>query len=126
MSTTHNIPTTINGETLVAGIVQPAGQGTVQVLHGIVDAPDMCRGTHNPARRFVFFTDARLDDGARGWGSGSYDLDWEDAVDRFQFFCRRMRDMGITVWQSDDMPAEFNPFGNDAEDAAFARRAAQG
>ena len=125
MSTILNIPTTINGQTLLAGIVQPAGFGTVQVLHGIVDAPDMCHGSRNPEQCFVFFTDARLDDDARGWGSGSYDLTWLDAVDRFQFFCRRLRDMGITVWQSDDMPTEFNPFGNQSEDAAFARRAAQ-
>ena len=126
MSTTHTIPTTINGHTLVAAIVQPAGFGTVQVLHGIVDAPGMCRGSRNPAQRFVFFTDARLGVDDVGWGSGSYDLDWVDAVDRFQFFCRRLRDMDVTVWQSDDMPAEFAPYGNDAEDAAFARRAAQG
>ena len=76
------VPSTLNGQRVVAAFLQAAGQGTVQVWHGIVDAPNMCRGTHNPARRFVFFTDALID--ADSWGSGSYDLSWGEAVVKFQ------------------------------------------
>ena len=76
------VPSTLNGQRVVAAFLQAAGQGTVEVWHGIVDAPNRCHGTDNPARRFVFFTDSRVD--ANGWGSCSYDLSWGEAVEKFQ------------------------------------------